>query len=30
VLEPPRETSLVYLDNQAEVDRFLAAITGTR
>jgi ribonuclease D len=30
VLEPPRETSLVYLDSQAEVDRFLAAITGTR
>ncbi|HTD61030.1 MAG TPA: HRDC domain-containing protein [Gemmatimonadaceae bacterium] len=30
MLEPPRETSLVYLDNQAEVDRFLAAITGTR
>jgi ribonuclease D len=30
VLEPPRETSLVYLDSQAEVDRFLAAIAGTR
>lgn len=30
MLEPPRETSLVYLDSQAEVDRFLAAITGTR
>jgi ribonuclease D len=30
VLEPPRETSLVYLDNQAEVDRFLATIAGTR
>jgi ribonuclease D len=28
--QPSRETSLVYLDSQAEVDRFLAAISGTR
>lgn len=28
--QPSRETSLVYLDSQAEVDRFLASITGTR
>jgi ribonuclease D len=30
VPQPSRETSLVYLDSQAEVDRFLASITGTR
>jgi ribonuclease D len=30
VPQPSHETSLVYLDSQAEVDRFLAAITGTR
>jgi ribonuclease D len=30
VLQPSRETSLVYLDSQAEVDRFLASIAGTR
>jgi ribonuclease D len=30
VLPPSRETSLVYLDSQAEVDRFLASIAGTR
>ena len=28
--QPSRETSLIYLDSQAEVDRFLAAIAGTR
>ena len=28
--EPSRETSLVYLDSQAEVDRFLASIAATR
>jgi len=27
---PSRETSLVYLDSQAEVDRFLASIAATR
>jgi ribonuclease D len=27
---PSHETSLVYLDNQAEVDRFLASLSGTR
>jgi ribonuclease D len=30
VSQPSRETSLVYLDNQADVDRFLASIAGTR
>jgi len=30
VSPPSRETSLVYLDNQADVDRFLASIAGTR
>jgi len=30
VPQPSRETSLIYLDSQAEVDRFLAAIAGTR
>jgi ribonuclease D len=30
VSQPSHETSLVYLDNQAEVDRFLASIADTR
>jgi ribonuclease D len=30
VSQPSRETSLVYLDSQAEVDRFLESIAGTR
>jgi ribonuclease D len=30
VPQPSRETSLVYLDSQAEVDRFLASIAGSR
>ena len=28
--QPSHETSLVYLDSQAEVDHFLASLSGTR